>query len=89
MARLPPEVREACKGGSETRKGLIFSQALGEAPSAEKFSRPLRDARFSAEHSGIKAAGGSGQRLWRSNRDDGRRFVASMFRFRERMVSAR
>ena len=28
---------------------------------SEKFSRPLRDARFPAEHAGIKAAGGWGR----------------------------
>lgn len=56
---------------------------------SEKFSRPLRDARFPAEHPGVKAAGGSGPRLRRSDGDEVSRPVASMFRFRERMVSRR
>ncbi len=54
----------------------------------EKFSRPLRGARFTAEHAGVKAAGGSGPRSGRSDDDGGHRLVAPMFRFRERMVSS-
>ena len=37
----------------------------------EKFSRPLRGARFTAEHAGVKAAGGSGPRSGRSDDDGG------------------
>lgn len=45
------------KGESETRQGLSFPKSLEGTPPAEKFSRPLRGARFPAEHAGIKAAG--------------------------------